>query len=93
MIILPMPQKQSPGALYKKGFLKNFVKLTGKHLRQSRFFDKAAGFNPENVLKGRLWHRCFPVTFVSFLKNLLLKNIFDWMFLPILTMTYRETGS
>ena len=36
-------QKQSPGSFYKKGVLKNFAKLTGKHLCQSLFFNKVAG--------------------------------------------------
>ena len=35
-----------------KGVLRNFVRLTGKHLRKS------------------LWHRCFPVKFVKFLRTL-----------------------
>ena len=34
------PQKQSPEVFYKKGFLRNFAKLTAKHLCQSLFFQK-----------------------------------------------------
>ena len=33
-------QKQPPEVFYKKGFLTNFVKFTGKHLCQSLFFNK-----------------------------------------------------
>ena len=36
---------------------RHFVKFTGKHLCQSLF------------LKKRLWHRCFPVNFVKFLRT------------------------
>ena len=36
-------QKQPPEVFYKKGVLRNFVKLTGKHLCQSIFFNKVAG--------------------------------------------------
>ena len=32
-----------PELFCKKGVLTNFVKLTGKHLRQSLFFDKVVG--------------------------------------------------
>ena len=50
----------------KKGVLKNFVKLTGKHLYQSLFFNKVAGL--------KLWHRCFPVNFAKFLRTTFLKK-------------------
>ena len=36
-------QKQPPEVFYKKGVLKNFLNFTGKHLRQSLFFNKVAG--------------------------------------------------
>ena len=41
----------------KECVLKNFAKLTGKHLCQSLLFNNVAG----------LWHRCFPVNFLKFL--------------------------
>ena len=43
----------------KKGVLKNCVKITGKHLRRSLFFNEVA--RPATLLKERLWHRCFSV--------------------------------
>ena len=46
----------------KKSVLKNFTKFTRKHLCQSLFFNKVA------LLKTRLWHRCFPVNLVKFLR-------------------------
>ena len=61
-----------------KGVLRNFTKFAGKHLYQSLFFNKVAGlglfFNkvaglrPATLLKKSLWHRCFPVNFVKFLR-------------------------
>ena len=34
----------------KKGVFRNFVKFTGKHLRQSLFFNKVAGLRPAKTL-------------------------------------------
>ena len=43
IITLPMKlQKQPPEVFYKKVSLKNFAKFTGKHLRQTLFFNKVA---------------------------------------------------
>ena len=42
----------------RKSVLRNFSKYKGKHLHQSLFFNKVV----------RLWHRCFPVNFVKFLR-------------------------
>ena len=58
----------------KKGVLRNFVKFTGKRLRQSLFFNKVAGLRCATLLKNRLWHRCFPVNFIKLLKIPFLKN-------------------
>ena len=48
------------------GFLRNFAKLTEKHLCQSLIFNRVAGLTPE---KKKLWHRCFPVNFAKFLRT------------------------
>ena len=32
------------------------------------FFNKIAGLKPATLLEKRLWHRCFPVSFVKFLR-------------------------
>ena len=69
-----------PEVFCKKGVLRNFAKFTGKHLRQSQFFNKVAGlqsqfFNkvlglrPATLFKKRLWQRCFPANFVQFLRT------------------------
>ena len=52
----------------RKGVLRNFAKLTGKHLFHSLFFNKVADMTL-TLLKKRLWHRCFPVNFAKFLKT------------------------
>ena len=61
---------------FKKGVLNIFAKFTGKHLCQSFFFNKVAGLNlrPATLFKKRLWHRCFLVDFVKFLRTLFLQN-------------------
>ena len=54
----------------KKGGLRNFTKLTGKHLcQQSLFFNKVAGLRPATLLKKRLWLRCFPESFAKLLRT------------------------
>ena len=58
----------------RKGVLRNFRKFTGKHLCQSLFFNNVAGMRPATLLKKRLWHRCFPMNFVTFLRTPFLQN-------------------
>ena len=53
----------------KKVVLTNFAKFTGKNLRESLFFNKVAGLRPANLLKKRLWHRCFAVSFEKFVRT------------------------
>ena len=69
-----------PEVFYKKVVLRNFSKLTRKHLCQSPFFNKVAGLKPETLLKERFWHRCFPVNFAKFLNHLFLQNTFGGCF-------------
>ena len=38
------------------------------------FLIKLQGLSPATLLKKRLWHRCFPVNFVKFLRTPLLQN-------------------
>ena len=58
-----------PDVFCKRGVLRNFTKFTGKHLCQSLFFNKIAGLSSATLLKKRLWHRCFPVNFMKFLRT------------------------
>ena len=71
----------------KKGVLRNFTNFTGKHLCQSLFFNKVAGLRPATLLKKRLWHRCFPVNFVKFLRTPFLQNTSGRLLLETFTNT------
>ena len=68
-----------------KGVLRNFAKFTGKHLCQSLFFNKVAGLRPVTLLKKRLWHRCFPVNFVKFLRTPFFIEHRWWLLLGVKT--------
>ena len=72
-----LEQKQPPEVFYKKGVLRNFIELTGKHLYQSVFFNKVACLNKT------LWRRCFPVNFVKFLRTRFLQNTSGRLLLQI----------
>ena len=56
-----------PEVFCKKGVYKSFARLTGKHLCQNLFLNKIAGLGPATLLKKRLWHNCFLVSFAKFL--------------------------
>ena len=68
-----------PEMFCKKGILRNIAKFSGKHLCQSLFFNK---------LKKRLWHRCFLVSFVKFLRAPLFTEHLWWLLLICVTKTY-----
>ena len=70
-----------PEVFAKKGVLKQVSKFTGNHLCQILFFDKVADLRVATLLKTTLWHRCFPVNFVIFLKTPFLYNISGWLLL------------
>ena len=53
----------------KKAVLRNFTKYTWKHVCYNFFFNRVTGLGPLALLKKRLWHRCFPVIFVKFLRS------------------------
>ena len=58
----------------EKGILENFTKFTGKHLCQGLFFNKVVGLRPANLLKKRLWHRCFHMNILKFSRTLFWQN-------------------
>ena len=70
-----------PEVFCKKGFLRNFAKFTGKHLCQRLFFNKVAVLRPATLSKKRLWHRCFPVNFVEFLRTSFFTEHLWWLLL------------
>ena len=53
----------------KIGVLRNSTKFTRKHLCQSLFFNIVSGLRPATLFKMWLYHRCFPVNFVKFLRT------------------------
>ena len=67
--MMTIGQKQPPEMFYKKGNLKYFTKLMGKHLCWSLILNKVAGLKPAALLKKRLQHKCFPVNVAKFLRT------------------------
>ena len=74
-----------PEVFPKKSVLKKFAKFTAKHLCQSLFFNKVAGLRPVTLLKKRLWHRCFLVNFVKFLRTPFYIEHLVWLLLDFVT--------
>ena len=68
------PEAVAQRCSVQKGVLKNFTKTTGKHLCQSLFLNKVAALRPATLLKLRLWHKYFPVSFAKFLRTPFLKE-------------------
>ena len=62
-----------PEVFCKKGVVRNFTKFIGKHLCQS--------LTPATLLKKRLWHRCFPVNFIKFLRTSICIEQLRWLLL------------
>ena len=70
----------------RKGVLRNFTKFTGKHLRQSLFFNKVASLRPAILLKKRLCHRCF----LKFLRTSFIMEHLWWLLLEIMITLWYE---
>ena len=47
------------------------------------------GLRPTTLLRKRLWHSCFPVNFVKFLRTPFLTEHLWWLLLAILSGLYR----
>ena len=58
-----------PEVFCKKGALRNFAKLTGKHLRQSLFFNKIAGIKASNFIEKETLAQVFSCEFCEISKN------------------------
>ena len=69
-----------PEVSCKKGVHRNFTKFTRKQLCQSLFSNKVAGLKLATLLKKRLWHKCFPVNFVKFLRAPSIEHLW-WLLL------------
>ena len=76
-------QKQPPEVFHKKSVLRNLTKFTEKQLHQSLYFNKVSILIKVsgNLLKKILWHRCFPVNFMKFLRTSFLQNTSGQLFL------------
>ena len=61
-------QKQPPEVFCKKGILRNFAKLTGKHLGQSLSFNNVAG-EPCNFIKKETLVQLFSCELCEISKN------------------------
>ena len=48
---LPLSRNSLPEVSCKKGVIRNFAKVTGKHLCQSLFLNKVAGLRPTTLSK------------------------------------------
>ena len=70
-----------PEVFCKKVVLRNFAKCTGKHLCQSLFLNKVAGLRLATLLKKRVWHRCYPVNFMKFLRTTFIIEHLRWLLL------------
>ena len=79
-----------PEVFCRKGALRNFSKFTGKHLCQSLYFNKVSGLGAETLLKKRLWHRCFPVNFVKFLRTPFFIEHLWWLLLFVSSISLEE---
>ena len=60
--------------MHEKVFLEISQNFTGKHLCQSLIFNEFGHLRSATLLKKRLWHRCFPVNFTTFLRTPFLQN-------------------
>ena len=82
-----------PEVFCEKGVLGSSAKFTGKHLCKSLSFNKVAGLRPATLLKRRLWHRCFPVNFVKFLRTPILTEHLWWLLLKLQTSFFCKKSS
>ena len=75
----------------KIGVLRNSTKFTRKHLCQSLFFNKVSGLRPATLFKKWLYHRCFPVNFVKFLRTHFYIEHLWWLLFPCLSENSENT--
>ena len=80
--LLLIIQKQPSEVFCDKYVLRNFAKFIEKQLCQSLFFNKVAGLR-----KKEIWHRCFSVKFVKFLRTVFLREHLLWLLLIIAVST------
>ena len=80
-----MCRSSRPEMFCKNGVLWNFAKFTGNHLCQSFSFMNVSSLRPPaTLLKKRLWHRCFPVNFVKYLRTPFFTEHLRWLLLHVI---------
>ena len=73
----------------KKGVLKNFAKIVGKHLCQSLFFKKVAGLRPATLLKNETLAQVFSCEFCEISKSTsFLQNTSERLLLAVITLLF-----
>ena len=73
----------------KKGVLKNFAKIVGKHLCQSLLFKKVAGLRPATLLKNETLAQVFSCEFCEISKNTsFLQNTSERLLLAVITLLF-----
>ena len=73
-----------PDVFCKRGVLRNFAKLTRKHVRQS--------LRPATLLQKSLCHRYFPVNFMKFLRTPIFIEHLWWLLLNCTEMAKYTCG-
>ena len=77
-----MANQQKTEAVVQRCFVKKvFLEISQNPQGQNLFFNKVVGFRPATLLKKRLWHRCFPVSFVKFLRTPSFTEQLRWLLL------------
>ena len=87
-------------AVTQKCSVKQVLLETSQNSRENTcarfsFFNKVAGLRSATLLKKRLWHGCFPVTFAKFIRTPFLKEHLRWLLLKsvtVLTACRNETS-
>ena len=64
-------------------FLKNWQNSQENTCARVTFFNKVTGLRLTTLLKKRLWHRCFSVNFVKFLRTPFLQNTFGQLLMHL----------
>ena len=87
-------RSSSPEVFCIKGAFKSFAKFTAKHqcLAQPHFKYRWTS-QPPTLLKNRLWHSCFSVSFVKFLKTSFLHIISERLLLYFYRTPFSKAAS
>ena len=65
------------GAILQKRRSRNFHKNHRKTPVSESLFSYSCRLRPATLVKKRLWHSCFPVNFVKFVRTPFLQNTFE----------------